>query len=272
MKLGIFTTITNPKKRGDAWKPAFECYKELADELVVVDGTEGFNHGFLHDDYKVIPSQWNKEFSWDFIGQQFQLGYVASDSDWIIHADVDFIFHEKDLARIRQALKEAQNAPAVSFYKWQFILPDRYNLKSRLILAVNKKQFGDRITFSGSGDLCQPQLDGVDLDINEMPQAGIPFYNYEKLLKTKEQIMDDVGRMDRAYQRYFGKWLYSEDGTDKSAFEGWLRMVHGRFNKPSKHIRLEEHPKYIQDTIKNLTPEQFGYSMFGYEENDYVRD
>ncbi len=264
MKLSIFTTLTSPDERGDNASGALRCYMELADELVVVNGGQApndFDMGF--ENVKIINHSWPREFSWKFIGQQFQRGYEAATGDWVVHCDLDMIFHERDSGKIRQALRDYPHAPAVSFYKWQFIQPDRYNLKSRLILAVNKAKFGERITFSGSGDLCQPQLDGKDIDLNEIPQAGVPFYNYDFLCKSIEQVTDDVSRMDRAYQRHFGRWLYSTDGTEASAYEGWLRMVVGRNNKPSKYIPIEAHPKYVQETIRNLKPTQSGYSLFG---------
>lgn len=264
MKLSIFTTASNPHKRGDNFEDAIECYSELADEVVVVDGGSANHLKVL-----AIPYSWPAEFSWEFIGQQFTRGYEAATGDWVLHCDLDFLFHQKDFAKIRQALKDYPDSPAVSFYKWQFILPDRYNLKSRLMLAVNKKKFGDRITFTGGGDMCQPQLDGVDININEMPQAGVPFYNYEKLTKTEDQVRDDIERMDRAYKTYHGVWLYSNEGV--GAYEGWQRMVQGRFHKPSKHIPLSDHPKYIQETIANLRPSQFGYDGFGtLGRNDYA--
>lgn len=270
MNISIFTAVTSPSKRGDNPGPAFKCYSELADEVVTIDGAyiNGPDMRFRKGN-QTIYSYWPKEFDWQFIGQQFQKGYANATGDWVLHMDLDFIFHERDYGRIRQALKDYPSAPAVSFYKWQFILPDRYNLKSRLVLAVNKKKFGDRIKFNGGGDLCQPTLDGVDLDLNEIPQAGVPFYNYEKLTKTKEQVKDDVERMDRAYHTHFGKWLYSEDGV--GAYEGWLHMVVGRFGKPQREIALHEHPKVMQEVIRNLKPEQFGYNGFGYlPQNNYV--
>lgn len=271
MKLSIFTTVTEPRVRGDAWKPAFNCYKELADEFVVVDGSPNMtkDSGFSNPEMKVIVNKWPTEFKWDFIGQQFRRGYEACIGDWVIHADLDFIFHEKDFEKIREQLEIHREHPALSFWKYQFILPDRYNLKSRLVIAVNKKTFGDRIKFNSGGDLCQPSLDEVELSSDDMAEIRVPFYNYEHLLKTKEQITDDVSRMDRAYHRHFGKWLYSTDGTN--AFDGWLEMVKGRFNKPQEHIKLSQHPKFVQETIKNLTPDQWGYNGFGLlEDNDYV--
>lgn len=255
MTVGIFTTLTDPGRRGDNYEDAIECYEAFADRVIIVDGHE----------------TWPQEFEWPVISRHFQWGYERCDTDWVIHMDIDWLFHESDFDKIRQALKDYPSSPAVSFYKWQFILPDRYNLKSRLVIAINKKMYGDRVKFNGGGDGCQPTLDGKELEMANMPQAGIPFYNYEKILKTPAQISDDVGRMDRAYFRTFGNYIYGS-GNDMSAWDGWVQMMKGRFMKPSKQIAIEEHPKFIRTTIKNLTEDNWGYSGFGIlQENNYVK-
>lgn len=266
--ISIFTTCTNPLQRGDLYHEALKCYRDLADEVVVVNGG-GQVTRFLS--IKYINRVWPREFLWPLIGKQFQRGYEACSGDWVIHMDLDFIFHEKDFGKIRQAIKDYPDAPAISFYKWQFILPDRYNLKSRLPLAVNKGKFDKRIKFNGGGDLCQPTLDGNEFNLDEIPQAKVPFYNYEKILKTEDQIVDDQGRMERAYYAHFGKYQLAEDDTELSAYKGWLKMQYGRLQKPHKHISLKDHPIYMQDTIKNLKSNQWGYSGFGYEVNDYAQ-
>lgn len=254
MTVGIFTTLTDPGRRGDHYRESIACYEEFADRVVIVDG----------------HSTWAKEFEWGVIGQHFQWGYDRCDTDWVIHMDLDFLFHENHFNKIREVLNKNPDEPAISFHKLQFILPDRYNIKSRLVLAVNKKKFGESIKFNGGGDKCQPTLFGEDLEIDKLVEAKIPFYNYEKLIKTEEQIADDVGRMDRAYFRSFGKYLYGK-GDDTSALEGWFDMVINRYKKPSTSINLGEHPKYIRDTIKNLRPDQFGYNGIGrLERNSYA--
>lgn len=256
MKLGIFTTTTRPEERGDNYKDALECYEELADELTVINGDK----------------TWPQEFRWDLIGQHFQKGYEQTNADWVIHADLDFIFHQRDFLAIRQAFKNHNDAPALSFWKHQFILPDRYNLKSRLVIAVNKGKYGDRIRFDSGGDLCQPSLDGQELKPSDVPEAKIPFYNYEKITKTDVQIQDDVGRMARAWQRYHGEYKLGGP-DDNTAFIEWTKMIMGRFNKPHQHIKLADHPKYVQETINNLRPDQWGYDGFGLlEKNDYVKE
>lgn len=247
MKLGIFTTCTLPYERGDTIDEALTCYKELADEVFVND------------------RRWPHEFSWEHIGQTFHEAYERTNSDAVLHMDLDFIFHEKDYEDIRKAAWQMldNNLPAMSFYKYQFILPDRYNLKSRLVIMVNKRDYGNRIRFDSGGDLAQPSLDGKYLSPDSVPQAKIGFWNYEKILKTKEQIMDDVGRMERAYKRHFGRTQYGSDGTDEDAYSKWYEAQKGKMNKPQEKVRLEDHPKCMQETIKNLKPENFGYSGFG---------
>lgn len=273
MILSLFTTVTNPTLRGDNIKDALKCYDQLADEIVVIDGDNNLQLRRKLGKQVRIKNYWPKEFIWPFIGYQFTKGYQACNGDAVIHADLDFIFHEKDIEAIRQAAEIMldNNAPAMSFYKHQFILPDRYNLKSRLVIMVNKRDFGDRIKFDSGGDLAQPSLDGIYLNPDDLLEAGIAFNNYEKLLKTKEQIADDQGRMERAYKRHFGHTQMVSDGTDEDAYIKWIEAQVGKFAKPQKRIELEEHPKYVQETIRDLKPENWGYNGHGYlETNDYV--
>lgn len=269
MKLSIFTTVTRPDQRGDNYKDALACYTSLADETVIIYGRKSdIDHPLSYPKGEgktvhvpTLVDTWPKEFSWEIIGEHFQRGYEAATGDWVIHADLDFIFHEKDFATIRAAMEAHADAPALSFYKHQFILPDRYNLKSRLVIMVNKAKFGDRIRFDSGGDLCQPSLDGQELKPDDVPEIKVPFFNYEKLTKTEPQIRSDAERMERAYYRHFDRQLYSTD--KRGAYDGLIEMMVGRFNKPQKEIPLSDHPKFVQETIANLRPDQWGFNGFG---------
>ena len=53
----------------DPWKEALDCYKDFADEVVVVG-----------DD-------WQQEFSFEYIGKVFQEGFDISKGDWVIKMD-----------------------------------------------------------------------------------------------------------------------------------------------------------------------------------------
>lgn len=253
MKLGAFLTITDPARRGDPFLRCQEMAYSIFDEVTIIDGKQ----------------TWPREFSWELIGQHFQKGYEQTEADWVFHLDCDFFFHERDYWDIRKACERENESPALSFYKRQFISPDRFNLKSRLVLAVNKAKYRDRIRFDSGGDLCQPSLDGIELSSEIVPEARIPFYNYEKILKTKAQITDDVGRMARAWQRHFG--VYKLGGPDdQSAYDEWYKMTAGRFAKEQEHIPLQEHPRWARDMISDLQPSQWGYDGFGLFKSDYI--
>lgn len=270
MKLSIFTTVTDPIRRGDCWLPAIQCYSELADEVVVVDGSQYETFHNMPANVRMVEYPWPDEFDWAFIGQQFTRGYEACTGDWVLYADIDMLFHETDFGLIRRVFEENPNTPALTFWKYQFILPDRYNLKSRLVLAVNKKLLGDRVKFDSGGDLCRPSIDGVEIDPSTCKESRIPVYNYEKINKNYNQVTNDVGRMARAWQRQFGEYkLGGED--DESAFDEWAKMLKGRFNKPQQRVGLFRHPQFIIPTITQLKKDQFGYDGFGILElNDYV--
>lgn len=272
MKISVFTTATNAKERSDLLSPALDCYAALADEVVCIEGgIDRFSNRYVagkkrHHQHGtpllIHPNRWPVEFSWEFIGHQFQTGYRACIGDWVIHADLDFIFHENDYDAIGKAFEEHKEEPALSFWKYLFILPDRYNLKSRLVVAVNKGKYGDRIRFDSGGDLAQPSLDGKYISPDDVPEARVPIWCYEKILKSEAQIKDDVGRMARAWQRHFGEYKLSGP-DDESAYAEWWKMTEGRYNKPQEIIPLSDHPKVMQETIQNLKPEQFGYNGFG---------
>ena len=121
--LSIFTSMTNAEKRNDAWEEALECYGSLADEVVIVG-----------DD-------WPENFSWDYIGKTFQKGLDQCKSDWAIRMDIDYFFHEKDFIKIRKALDKYNSYPMIAFPQYQFFSYDRYQIKTRIGLAFNKKKF-----------------------------------------------------------------------------------------------------------------------------------
>jgi glycosyltransferase involved in cell wall biosynthesis len=304
MKISVFTTCSNPIERQDPFVEAIENYLDLADEVVIVDGSGKFpndeffiknnNKGFI----KTINYKWEEEFDWTFIGEQFQRGYDACTGDWVIRADLDYFFHDDDLVDIRTFLEDI-DSPAVVMPKRQLMLANRSRVKSLVPLAYNKGKYGNRIKLNSGGDLCQPSLDGKELKVDELPiisrreyvivnenvshkqlakrlpnpqskdgnvfvqVRGITFWNYDFTFKTEDIIRKDFSRFSRAWNRTFGNWCLGGPSEDES-FQFFLNMMVGRFNSnPCDYTSLEQHPKYIQQRIKNIKPEQFGYDMFG---------
>lgn len=267
MRLSIFTTCTDPIERQDPFVEAMKSYLDLADEVVLVDGSYDYDKffKFLQQTFteaemakiKVVKSFWPQIFAWPFIGRQFQKGYEACTGDWAIHADLDYIFHEDDVPKIRQLFESRSDQMAFSFWKYQFLLVDRYNIKSRTVLAVNKAKFGKDIIFNAGGDMCQPSHKGKEIKAEDILEARIPFYNYDFCFKNLDVIQHD-------WKRFRAAWL-NQFGTDFGDFKD---MMKGRWEgRGWQKIPLEAHPKYIQKRIKEIQPNQFGYNMF-----DWISD
>lgn len=247
-KLSISTSYTNPEERMDPWREALACYNDLADEVV----RSGEN--------------WPYEFSWDYIGKVFNESYEKATGDWVIRMDLDYFFHENDFIKIRSHLEENFDKPAVAFPKMQFFTPNRCNLKTNIVIAYNKKYF-PQIKLNGGGDLCLPTIEGEEILPSSVPiLSDIYLWNYDSVFKTKEIISADRARFARAWYRYFKDWGGEEGADESKAFDTWFKMIESRYKKHKIKINLSDHPKYIQEKIKNLDETQFGFNAFGLED------
>ena len=244
MKLSIFTSMTNPEDRNDPWKEAMECYEDFADEVVVVGKT------------------WPYEFTFEDIGEVFQEGFNKSSGDWVVLMDVDTFFHEKDKERIKNALKKYENYPSVAFPKFQFFHPERFNFKSKMCIALNKKNFPN-IKFNGGPDLCQPTVENKLIMPDSAPYEKIVIWNYEAMFRTKEIIGKDRARFARAWFNSFGDYGERGGPTEEEAFEAWFEMIEERYSYHYLKMNIDKHPKYIKNRLKNIPDNQFGNSLFG---------
>ncbi len=265
MKISLFTTVTDPVERQDTFAEALPSFRKIAKQLVIVDGSKDpskLEKNFKKTWDKKVNYEWPEEFSFEFIGEQFQRGYDACDGDWVIRLDCDFIFRDEDIEKLHNVLNLARDYPAITFQKRQFLLCDRYSLKSNLVLAFNKRKYGNRIKLNAGGDLCQASLDGKLID-EESFNSKIAFNNYDFLKKTRIVVQKEFARMSRAWQRRFGE--YTLGGPDEeSAFEKFLEMQLSRMKKPHEIVPLSFHPESVQKTMKRMTSQNFGYNMWGF--------
>lgn len=265
-------------------------------------GAVALYHGWeWHEDQikraKVISHEWPEEFDFRFIGQQFTRGYDACSGDWVLRMDCDYLLHEDDFEAIREFLENC-DSPVACFPKRQFLKADRYSVKAIMPIAYNKKKYGNRIKLDSGGDLCQPSLDGKEIIKEEMPvisrkvptivsdnvteeqkkkripgvfeEDGITYtygsyisiWNYECLIKEEKLQAKEFYRMAKAWGRTFGTNMMNID-SEEMALKKFLEMQIGRYNSTEQRIlKLEDHPKFIQETIRNLTPEQFGFNLW----------
>jgi len=249
--LSIFTTMTKPEERNDPWKESLTCYRDFADEVIIVG------------------DNWPSEFEWDYIGKIFQEGFDKCTKDWVIRMDLDYFFHEKDKEFLRVCLDRFKNYPAISFPQYQIFTPDRYQLKTRICIAFNKKKFPD-IKLNGGGDLTLATLNGDLIDPKQVPNVKIPIYQYESSFRTKEIIALDRARFARAWYRYFGDYGYRGGESPDEAFNAWFQMIKERYPKHTFKIKNNNHPKYIKERLNKIENNQFAFSAFGLK-NDTKR-
>tara|TARA_B100001250_G_scaffold13960_1_gene12218 strand:- start:36429 stop:37250 length:822 start_codon:yes stop_codon:yes gene_type:complete len=246
-QLSIFTTMTNPDKRMDPWKEALECYEYFTDNVVIVG------------------KDWPQEFSFELIGEIFQQGFDKSNGDWVIRMDIDYFFHEKDKEKLINSLNKYPDQPALAFPQYQFFTPERYQIKTRLCLAINKKKF-PQIKFNGGGDLCLPTLNNKVIEPVNVKNVNIPVYQYDSMFRTKEIIKEDRARFARAWHRRFGEYSDRGGPEPEEAYEAWLNMITVKYKKHTLKTTINKHPKFIQKKLKNLSPDQFGFNGFGLED------
>jgi len=242
--LSIFTSMTNPETRKDPWKEALNCYEDFADEVIITG------------------QDWPEEFEWDLIGKVFHEGLEKSSMEWAIRMDLDYFFHEKDKDKLFYFLKKYDDYPALAFPQYQIFTRDRYQIKTRICLAFNKKKFPE-IKLNGGGDLTLATLNGKLIEPKMVPNLSIPIYQYESSFRTKEIISEDRARFARAWYRYFNNYGSRGGETKKEAFDAWFSMIEERYKKHTFQLNDNDHPIYIKDRLLNVTKEQFSYDAFG---------
>ncbi len=248
MKLSVCTTMTDPESRRDPWKEALECYEDLADEIVITG------------------DNWKYDFSWEQIGKFFQEGFDKATGDWVLRMDLDYFFHENDISKIRKFLNSNSKEPVVAFPQYQIFSPDRYQVKTKLCIALNKKMF-PQIKLNGGGDLCQPTLNGNQLVHKNAANLNTPIFQYDSIFRTKEIISEDRARFAKAWNTYFGNYGTRGGPEPNQAFDAWFEMIKERYLYHVLKIDIDSHPKYIKERLNNINEDEFGYDLFGYKNN-----
>jgi hypothetical protein len=233
MKITVATTYTNPEERRDPWKEALSCYEDFADEIVVTG------------------SDWPHDFSWELIGETFNKGFKEASGDWVMRMDIDYFIHEKQINNLKKSLIKYSDYPAICFPQYQFFIPSRFQLKTRLCIALNKKSFPN-IKLNGGGDMCLATLNSTLIQPKDIPNVNIPIYQYDSMFRTKKLIALDRSRFASAWFKYFGEYGDRGGSSPDIAYEYWYKNIMKKFSFHTNKINIDNHPKYIKEKLKNL--------------------
>jgi hypothetical protein len=298
IKLSAHCNITRPKLWGYPFLESIKSFMALCDEVIIVNGACGENK----DDgsiemikaldpqgrkIKIIDHYWNDmDWSWEELGYHLNTGYNACSGDWVFKFDIDYVFHENHIDYLRAFLELCSQLAippkAVEVQKLNILLADRYLPKAWMPFIVNKKDYPNLcygLEYDEGDFMCA--IDKVE-EKNGMP-IGWSIRNRKQMIrKSTAAVWDyDFTFMDRTQVEavrqisYFAQVRYenpmADNGKDelktKSIALGKFRkMMLSRYSMPyvQKIEKISEHPCFIQDRIKALKLEQFGYNMFGW--------
>ena len=244
----VFTTMTNPEDRNDPWKESLNCYESLADEVVVVG------------------DNWPVEFDWGIFNKIYQNGFDKCSTDWVMRMDLDYFIHQNDIPKIRSSLKKYSEYPAIVLPQYQFFTSNRFQIKTKLCILLNKRKFPE-IKLDGGTDRMLATLNGELLTYKNVPQLRVPIWQYDSMFRTKEIIGEDRARFARAWYRTFSN--YGDRGGDNPelAFDAWFSMIKKRYTKHVFKTSISKHPKFITKRLESLSDKQFGFNAFGLKDN-----
>lgn len=283
--ISAFCCVTKPEERQDPWRESIASVLSWADEVVVVCGhkdDEALIKGtFKEDKVRCVYLEWPEEFGWEELPKHLNLGLSECKGDWAVRFDADYVFEDNrnfpDGIRRefeKRLFDENKNKVAVTFQKMSAVLSTRFYSKASPELGINKREF-PQIAFGLATDhytdLCVPIMPGngkqKGIPVGEtvsflgVGRTGIYIYNYDYTFKTLEFTKKEFLRFSLAHQKFFG-WTHWGT-TEGTSFEKFLEQMSGRLKKCTHDLSYERQPLFIQEKIKAISEDCFGYNGWG---------
>ena len=294
MKIVALTMITNPTYRQDPWEESIHQMLEVTDHVVVVCGRrkdiQQIEAVFDRKSVTTLYLEWPQpEWSYEELPKHLNFGLEHCkniDADWVIKFDIDHFVHEKDAQKLwnRLAFLYGHRKMAGRFEKYQFHRATKCYEKGKVPLAINVRHYPEICYGKANGeytDLCQPvtrtgdsirwlgkQIEipvGDKIPERKMAGMGVHVWNYDYTFKTMERSKELIYHFDRSHAKF---WRYGyggrplDDITPESAWNEFIKMLVPRAGKANKHVAWFDHPKHIQNRIKNIRPEEMGYNLW----------
>lgn len=299
IKVGCFGIMNNPEYRQEPWRESISQRLECFDSVCLVCGhkedlkmlEEAFPQEWKSERLKAVYKYWPfPEWSYEELAKHLNCALELAREqgcDWMIKLDIDTVFHEKDMGRVRKILQTAERKGKwlVSFPKLQFFTPNHFWKKSSIPLAVKMSSpvaYGfDKNKYT---DLCQPiRWDGsskavyqgntydiplgVSVPENKILKAsGVYLYNYDFTFRTYERSVELLYQIEMAHARFWGKGysgLLIEDITRETSMQDFLKLSKERYFEMRKKMDINAHPKHFQASLKSLGEPQWGFSLWG---------
>lgn len=285
MKISVFTCIWNPEYWCFPYEEALKSYLELADEVIVVDG--GSTDGSLKkikeisDKIRIVSLLWPAEYLQREFPLHLNWGFRECLGDWAIKFDIDFVLHDFDAVAFRRKLSAVNENPDIwlaAFHRYNIFNRFEGIEKDCLPWAIHKKFTKEKILFGidrrhqfpdwSQAVIVEKFRDNVPIGYthfgSRIIRLGNPIYNYDCTFRTKEKCKLWFQRAARAYLKETGHPVYGEN--DEMAWEMWKNIRYKQKKRMEKiPLKIEDHPIFIQNKIKNMTPNMWGHSNWSWD-------
>ena len=246
-------------------------------------------------------TKWGEEWEYSKMGENFQRGYEECTGDYVFKFDTDYILHEKAYAEgydpkfnLWNACRKAneQNAMIIGFVRRNLALVDRYFIKKQKSLGVNRnvvKKHSANIVYGLDMERWKWGYEPISLErekhglkfgrlvnaLGNTHQSGIEVWNYGFCFCDKptvkwirqRHVWAEVKQQVKNYDHFKSRPVIQPEELKKRPSYGLDVQVKDALgylnNRGQLDVKLEDHPKIMQEKIKNLTPDKQGYNMWG---------
>lgn len=245
-------------------------------------------------------SKWEEDWSYSRLGKNFNIGFENCTGDWVIKFDADYVVHENCYGLVntsknfRKDLEKAfnENKLTISFTRNNVMTADKIFVKGKKTFGVNKHRLLETKRNIGFGLDVGRWSWGFDVIVKRFEENGIWFgdllrtndvdaipclglFNYDFVFNTYERARERrnsnhialMRQLNYPYKHIKVEPDYSVEHaieyTNDAYFDNYINgIVHGFQNRYKEQILIERHPLIIQDKIKAITPDLFGYNCW----------
>jgi len=258
--------MSEPGKLCYPYLESVKSFMPLCDEIIVVfnylkEDDEALEKlKSLGDKVKVIYGLFDYErFGWASQGIMRTNGYYACNGDIVIMFDADGILHENDVEKAKQVFDDIYNKQIAYgfFMKHRIFKPDILIRQCKHSGWFNKSILGNNFNFYGMGGNYAPNWEMLPKEQIRGQQLDLWVWGYERCFDTKEVFKHKL-KMRRIMEGSVNKVP-----DEKEYIKNYLDEVQKRISGDKRFAQIEDHPKIIQDKLRNITKDQFGYDLFG---------